>query len=121
MLDAVLNDLARTAQLIPRVEDRQWSNYPSQETAMVFAADGTGQGVSILTTLSPPSQLAGLADQVQEWAVEELNRQARPAVWPECPVHPNTHPLAPVVLEDTALWRCPKSRTVVAAIGTLER
>ena len=40
--------------------------------------------------------------------------------WPECPTHPNTHPLEAAVLSDRAVWRCPKSGDAIAEIGTLQ-
>ena len=66
-----------------------------------------------------PDQLAQLADQVQEWAVEELWNRGRSATWPECPFHPNSHPLEPAAVAGAALWRCPKTAERVAAIGAL--
>jgi hypothetical protein len=42
------------------------------------------------------------------------------ATWPECPTHPNTHPLEAALLSDRAVWRCPKNGEVIAEIGTLQ-
>jgi hypothetical protein len=56
-----------------------------------------------------------VADQVQEWAVEELCSVGKPTNWAQCP----EHPLAPVVSEGRAVWTCPKTGNVVAKIGHL--
>ncbi|MCU1633586.1 MAG: hypothetical protein JWM61_2238 [Micrococcaceae bacterium] len=40
-------------------------------------------------------RLADLADQIQEWVIEELWRSG--SSWPQCPRHPTTHPAQPVV------------------------
>src|SRR5262245_43989557 len=42
-------------------------------------------------------RIASVAGQVQEWAIEALWRAGRPATWPECPGHPNAHPLTATV------------------------
>jgi hypothetical protein len=60
-----------------------------------------------------------VADTLQEEIVEELCRLGRPAVWPECPDHPDSHPLKPIDLDGTAMWVCPRTERLVAAIGTL--
>src|SRR5262249_16234681 len=70
---------------------------------------GMGVWVPAVET-SLAEQVWWLADQVQEWEVEALWRVGRSATWPECPEHPNSHPLQPDVDgEDGAVWRCPRS------------
>lgn len=61
------------------------------------------------------SRLTQIADQVQDWAVEERWKRGESAVWPECPAHPDSHPLRPV----DGAWHCPKSGERIAAIGGL--
>lgn len=65
------------------------------------------------------AQVAMVADQFQDWAVEELCSMGRSTSWPECPIHPRSHPLAAVVDGTRAVWRCPKSEQVIAEIGAL--
>ncbi|WP_329260890.1 hypothetical protein OG223_42260 [Streptomyces sp. NBC_01478] len=65
-------------------------------------------------------QLASLADQVQEWAVEALWSEGAPAVRPHCPAHPDMHPPAATIVVSSAVWVCPKSGATVARIGELE-
>jgi hypothetical protein len=77
-----------------------------------------GQGIQV-SEGDWPHQLAHIADQIQEWAVEELWNQGRPATWPECPIHPGSHPLEPVVVASAALWRCPKTTEPFANVGEL--
>ncbi len=86
---------------------------------MLYEPDGTGMGISTMLGQPRAQQVAELADQVQEWAVEALCAATMPAVWPECPAHPNAHPLAPVVLHGQAVWSCPRDGVTVALIGEL--
>ena len=39
--------------------------------------------------------------------------------WPECPGHP--HPPDPCVIDDDAVWMCPRDGRVLATIGDLTR
>ena len=66
-----------------------------------------------------PQRIASVADQVQEWAVEELCAVGRPTNWPPSPQHPHSHPLSAVVQEGQAVWSCPKTGYVPAGIGQL--
>lgn len=118
-LALVLRDLATTRSVLPEVKDVQWSSGPGQVTAMLFGRDGSGHGVSVLEGDEFPEQAASVADQVQEWAVEELAALGRPATWPECPEHPNGHLLAPVVRDRRAVWVCPSSGVLLGEVGRL--
>ncbi|MFF1823390.1 hypothetical protein ACFVWG_39175 [Kribbella sp. NPDC058245] len=42
----------------------------------------------------------------ETWLRPALERSAVWPVWPECPDHPNAHPLRPVAKGDQALWVC---------------
>ena len=120
-LDVLLPELRRTAGLRPIIEDRAGVNRFDEEVinVMFLNQDGHGQGIQVPEG-DRPHQLAQVADQIQEWAIEELWNRGRPATWPECPFHPGSHPLEPVVVADTALRRCPKTAEPVAAIGELQ-
>jgi hypothetical protein len=118
-LTLVLDDLRNSRGLVPEVRDAQWSDFPGQVTAMLHAADGSAQGVSVMAPDPLPQRVASVADQVQEWAVEELWREGRPTAWPECPQHPDSHPLAPAVREERAVWTCPRSGYAIDGIGSL--
>jgi hypothetical protein len=112
VLDVLLPELRRTSGLRPLIEDR------GTHGVMFLNDEGHGQGVQIRAE-TRPNQLAHVADQIQEWAVEELWNQGRSATWPDCPFHPNSHPLEPAVVAGGASWRCPKTGATVAAIGEL--
>jgi hypothetical protein len=119
-LDVILPELRRTSALRPIMKDRAMVNRDGKEVTYVMFLNENGHGQGILVPEGNWShQLAQVADQVQEWAVEELWNQGRPATWPECPFHPESHPLEPAVVAGTALWRCPKTAELVAAIGQL--
>jgi hypothetical protein len=60
-----------------------------------------------------------LAEQVQEWELEELAAAGFPATWPQCPDHPNSHPLSPEARGGQALWTCPRTGRRIAVIGGL--
>ena len=114
-LETILRDLRAQCAVRPRirVDDRYG--------IMLHAPDGTGQGFTSPLGGTAAEQLANLADQVQEWAVEALWSEGAAAVWPHCPAHPDTHPLTATVVADTAVWVCPKGGATVALIGELER
>lgn len=118
-LAPVLHDLGHSGAPVPDVRDEPWSDFPDQVTAMLHDTDGTAQGVSVMAVDSLPERIASVADQVQEWAVEALWRAGRPATWPECPEHPNAHPLAAAVEKGRAVWICPTTRHLVSEIGRL--
>jgi hypothetical protein len=87
--------------------------------AWMSSVDGiTGVDISVSLADSVAERVSGLAEQLQEWEVEELAAAGRSASWPECPEHPNSHPLEPEA-DDSAVWRCPRSGDVICAIGAL--
>lgn len=124
-LETVLRDLRAQGVVEPKIR-------VEQDYTMLYAPDGSGQGVSWPEHGPAADRLAWLADQVQEWAVEALWRQGAPAVWPHCPWHPNTHPLKATVEPDTdtqaqtetetesAVWVCPNTGATVARVGELK-
>ncbi len=118
-LGPVLRDLASSGSVLPEVRDDQWSDFAGQATAMLFSPGGSGQGVSAMTSEPLPERIASVADQVQEWAVEELCSVGRPTNWPQCPQHPGSHPLSAVVRQDRAVWCCPRTGYLAAGIGQL--
>ena len=115
----VLHDLEITGAPIPRIEESDWQDYESAESALLLSADNSGMGVWVDTSVSDAKQVAMLADQLQEWTVEELGRTGRPTNWPQCPDHPRNHPMAASAHGGNATWVCPKSRRPVSEIGQL--
>jgi hypothetical protein len=118
-LALVLHDLEETGGPVPVVEESDWQTHPGAESAFLRSVDQTGMGVWVDTGASLAEQVVMVADQVQEWAVEELAMR-RATNWPRCPEHPENHPLTAVASEDAATWRCPASGGVVCEIGQLE-
>ena len=116
----ILADLARPGGVLPELRDEAWNNLPGTASAFLYAQDGSGQGISIALGRPPAQQVAELADQVQEWAVEALWTLGRPTNWPSCPRHPYSHPLAAMESHGRAVWQCPADRFEVAAIGRLQ-
>jgi hypothetical protein len=47
-LAPVLDDLRNSGGPVPDVRDAQWPDFPGQVAAMLYAADGSGQGVSAM-------------------------------------------------------------------------
>ncbi|MDP9847136.1 hypothetical protein [Streptosporangium lutulentum] len=120
-LEPVCRDLETNCAVPPDI--REAPAYPGGgeglACAMFHAPDGSGQGVSVVLGQDPSEQVARLADQVQEWAVEALWTAGLPAVWPHCPAHPDTHPLTARVDGNEAAWFCPHTGDRVAPIGEL--
>lgn len=116
-LDRVLRDL--TGLPAPRVEPSDWQTLPEAESAYLRLPDGSSTGVFVDAALAPAEQVVQLADQVQEWAVEELCAARQPTNWPRCPDHPDNHPMAPVVVDGRATWCCPRSGRAAVEIGQL--
>jgi hypothetical protein len=83
----------------------------------VWAPDGSGSGIRIQWAAPLADRVADIADQVQEVAIEALWHEGFSATWPECPLHPNSHPLEAVSIADRAVWRCPTSTEAVAEVG----
>jgi hypothetical protein len=119
VLGLVFKDLAATGVPLPRVEPTSWQTWEPSESVALFAADGTGMGVWLDMTLSEDQALAHLADQVQEWVVEELARLGRPTNWPICVAHPANHPRQAVVEHGRAVWACPVGAADSRPIGEL--
>ena len=119
-LAPVLHDLAATGLTLPRfADDEGWSSLPELATAMLWASDGSGTGVRVLRSAPWPARVVEVADQVQEWAIENVLWGGAETSWPPCPRHPRTHPLAAAVVAGRAAWTCPADDGVVAEIGGL--
>jgi hypothetical protein len=118
----VLRDIEASGAIAPIFEDETSDSVGDDfVSVMVWSADGTGMGVFVPVEDTAAERVARLADQVQEWEIEELAAVGRPATWPECPDHPDSHPLEPVVADDTAVWRCPRSGHVISQVGALSK
>lgn len=115
--EPVLHDLA-VVGLRPRLAaDRPGD--AGEQRAMTWWPDGAGYGVWVHVDEAFEACVARLADQLQDAAVETLPGLGRPAVWPECPDHPDRHPLQALCVDGAAAWVCPREGRVVARIGEL--
>lgn len=120
-LEPVLHDVRVSGAIIPDIREEAHDDLgPDYVYAWISHPESVGsQGIHVQVSLSPAERIAELADQLQEWEVEELAAVGRPATWPECPEHPNSHPLAPQAHGDQAVWCCPASGNVIGVIGEL--
>ena len=110
-LEPVLRDLATTCEASWRLDETEWNGPLS---ARLWEST-SGMGIFIERDMSFEGQVASIAEQVQEFAIESL----RSTSWPECLLHPGTHPMDAAVFGTRAVWRCPKAREVLADIGAL--
>ncbi|MEV6282169.1 hypothetical protein [Kribbella sp. NPDC051770] len=119
-LRLVVRDLERTGGPALRVADESVTADPAYESVVLLSAQWPAR-----TGLLAPREMSGaelvqhVADQVQEFVVEELWLAGRSTSWPECEEHPGTHPLEAQLVEDAAVWVCPKSGHTVADVGEL--
>jgi hypothetical protein len=114
----VLRDLRGAGIAAPRIEDDDWTDDPDAASVMLWSPDGGGTGVYVSRSAPACERVAAMADQVQEWAIEELWGQAS-TNWPECPHHPNSHPLKAITRDGVAVWSCPADQTPFSQIGAL--
>jgi hypothetical protein len=117
-LSPVITDLRATGAPVPAIDDKDWVGDPTQASAMLRSPDGSATGIRITLSAAESDRIAAMADQVQEWAIEELWGHAE-TNWPPCPQHPDTHPLAPLSRYGIASWTCPLDGTSFSAIGSL--
>jgi hypothetical protein len=118
-LAPVLRDLHSTGVPEPRIEERDWTDDPKMLSAMLWSPDGGGTGIFVSRYDSAHTQIAAMADQVQEWAIEELQWAGR-TNWPPCPSHPTTHPMGAATHGGKAVWCCPIDGEVICDVGSLQ-
>jgi len=120
-LAAVLADLHAAGAIVPDIQERAHEDFgPDVVSAWIQSPHGMGgMGIRVYLSQPPAERLADLADQIQEWEVEELCAAGRPATWPECPLHPGTHPLSAQPHAAQAVRCCPKTGQVISPIGAL--
>lgn len=117
-LDAVVRDLRSTGGITLRVAGAPAvAGYGS---VLLLSGRRSSTGVLAPVEMSDSERLVHIADQVQEFVFEELARLGLSATWPECPEHPASHPLTPVLAASGPCWQCPKSGDTVGTIGELQ-
>ena len=121
ILPSILHDLAATCAVPFEIRDVR-----CERRAMAMEASftvGTPLGsetrVTFLGTGKRPQDIADLADKMQDIATDALWYEGRSNLWPECPEHPGSHALRATVAAERPVWRCPLTREVIAAIGSL--
>jgi hypothetical protein len=119
----VLRDIEASGAILPSIQEEAYEDVGDVSFRVwVWGSDGTGMGLVMPTARLVAERVVRLAEQLQEWEIEELAAVGRSATWPECPDHPNSHPLEPIVDDkNMAVWRCPRAGHVVCEIGTLDR
>lgn len=103
---------------MPRVINDDWADEPSWQSVMVWSDDGSGTGMYVDLDESAEERIASVSDRWHDWAVEQL-WEHRSTNWPECPRHPQNHPLVVHLADQRASWVCPHDHQVVARVGHL--
>jgi hypothetical protein len=85
-VDLVLSDLQATCAVQARVEERAG-------LVWFLEANDHGTGMALVEEMKSAERVADVADRASDWAVEALNSLGLSATWPECPLHPRSHPL----------------------------
>jgi hypothetical protein len=117
-MEPVLRDLRGVGIAPPRIEYDEWTDDPDSASAMMWSPDGSGTGVYVSRLAPEFERVAAVADQIQEWAIEELWGQG-PTNWPPCPQHPDRHPMKAATRDGAAVWECPVDETFISPIGSL--
>jgi hypothetical protein len=115
----VVRDLRSTDGITLRLLEEPVDSDPAYESLWMLSGRRSRTGLLAPRDIAAPELLVHIADQVQEFVLEELGRLGLPATWPECPEHPGSHPLTPTLASAGPHWVCPKSGDLVSAIGEL--
>lgn len=118
-LAPVLRDISATGAIAPEIREEAHEDLGADVvSAWIQGSDGIyGAGIRVDMAAAPADRLADIAQQLQEWELEELATAGRSATWPECPEHPNSHPLSPRARDGVAVWCCPRTGRTEYPIG----
>lgn len=116
----LLRDLEATRRALPEIREEAHEDYGENAVCAWIQDNGRrGQGIRVWLFCSPAERLRDLAEELQSWAGDvQVDPGRRP--WPDCPDHPGSHNLSVATRDEVAVWRCPGSGRVIAAIGSLE-
>jgi hypothetical protein len=117
----VLRDVRTERVIVPAVAAADWDDAPGAECGTVWWPDGSGVGIRVHADDLLCDRIVEVADMFQESEVEALWMAGRSATWPSCPQHPDTHPLQAEQRNGIAVWTCPTTSAIIAAIGSLTR
>ena len=116
----LLPDMDATVQTLPGIREEAHHDRGEDAVCAWIREPGgrDGPGIEVWLYCSPADQLYYLAEQLQSWAGDvQVDPGRRP--WPDCPDHPGSHMLMPDTRDQIAVWCCPQSGRVIAAIGRL--
>jgi hypothetical protein len=118
----LLRDLAATGMRLPdiRPEAHHVSGMEGVG-AWIHEPDGCGSGIDIATDLPPAERVERLAEQIQNWAADQLHDAGRKPEWPLCPQHPACNRASPEVVDGSPVWVCGEGPHVISAIGSLPK
>ena len=118
----LLRDLEAAGLRLPDIrEEVRYGCDPAQVCAWIEEVDGGGSGIVILKELPAPERVALLAEQIQNWAADQLHDASLYPEWPVCPIHPAAGRAHPEVRDAAAVWVCSQARHPISAIGSLPR
>jgi hypothetical protein len=113
------HDLVNTAPIVPEIDYDQ-APFRADEVGFSLRADGEGAvGIALNRAGSWGEQIEMAVFQAQDWVIELLAHKGRSPVWPECAMHPGSHPLTVTVADGAAVWICPRTSEVIAVVGSL--
>lgn len=85
------------------------------DTRDVYSVGFTGREAEEIVAYELADQLQHAVIDLWQTASEAVSRQY--TTWPRCPRH-STHPLWPVLLNGSAVWRCKTDESFAIPIGT---
>jgi hypothetical protein len=117
----LLADLAASGMSVPDIRDEAHEEREAAACGWIQGPGRTGAGIWVMLDSSPAEQVTELAEQLQNWAADQLHDAGRRPEWPGCPQHPSpAHRLEPQVRDGRAAWVCWESGQVIWPIGELE-
>jgi hypothetical protein len=120
VIDLLLADTRATSPISPEVHDYTPNEGPDDtQSAMLVWPDGSIASIYITTTLEFSAGAVQVAEQFQSELILVLWSHDISSTWPDCPVHPNAHPLKPDASGAAPEWICPTDLSPVARIGGL--
>jgi hypothetical protein len=116
-LQPVIRDLATTG-LDVTLNDAGWDAV-SSDSFMLWLPPGGGRGIQWDEGSDRPWDLVSAMDIIQDEVIEARLERGM-GVWPVCTRHEHV-PVPSISDDNRAVWMCPNTRTIVAAIGQLSK
>jgi hypothetical protein len=117
----LLHDLGVTGMRLPDVREEARYDCPADHVcAWIQEPNGQGaSGISILTLVPQALRVSLLAEQIQNWAADQLHDAGRLPEWPVCPDHSAGGRAFPRVTGESPVWICAETGHVISTIGYL--